>query len=88
MMQTVMTERKKNRRIRRNERKTDLAANPEGTEDVVAGMTAREALSGRFPLRIDARTVIFVPREKCTPEYAAAYRERINRTEHRGGPVV
>ena len=60
-----MTERKKNRKLRRNERKVDLFVNLEGMDDIVAKMTVREASSERFPLRINSRTVIFVAREKC-----------------------
>ena len=60
----------------------DLFVNLEGMDDIVAKMTAS---SERFPLRINSRTVIFVAREKCTPEYAAAYLEKINGKDHCGG---
>ena len=30
-----------------------------------------------YPLRIDHRTVIYVTRDKCTPEYAAKKREKL-----------
>lgn len=79
-----MTERKRNRNIRRNERKADLTVNPEGVEDVIDRVSAREASSERFPLRVNSRTVIYVAKEKCTPEYAAAYLDRINRVDRRG----
>ena len=31
-----------------------------------------------YPLRIDHRTVIYVPKEKCTPEYAEMKRRKMN----------
>lgn len=31
----------------------------------------RETEKGKYPLRIDHRTVIYVTKDKCTPEYAA-----------------
>ena len=31
-----------------------------------------------YPLRIDNRTVIYVPKEKCTPEYAELKRRKMN----------
>lgn len=31
-----------------------------------------------YPLRIDHRTVIYVPKEKCTPEYAELKRRKMN----------
>lgn len=31
-----------------------------------------------YPLRIDNRTVIYVPKEKCTPEYAEMKRRKMN----------
>lgn len=30
-----------------------------------------------FPLRIDAHTIIYVPQDKCTPEYAETYRKKL-----------
>lgn len=33
-----------------------------------------------YPLRIDHRTVIYVPKEKCTPEYAELKRRKMNPT--------
>ena len=33
-----------------------------------------------YPLRIDHRAVIYVPKEKCTPEYAEMKRQKMNPT--------
>jgi hypothetical protein len=37
----------------------------------------RETEKGKYPLRIDHRTVIYVTRDKCTPEYAAKKRKTL-----------
>lgn len=37
----------------------------------------RETEKGKYPLRIDHRTVIYVTKDKCTPEYAAKKRKKL-----------
>ena len=37
----------------------------------------RETEKGKYPLRIDHRTVIYVTKDKCTPEYAAKKRNTL-----------
>ena len=37
----------------------------------------REVEKRLYPLRIDHRTVIYVTKDKCTPEYAAKKREKL-----------
>lgn len=38
----------------------------------------REVEKRLYPLRIDRRTVIYVPKHKCNPDYAEEYRNRHN----------
>lgn len=38
----------------------------------------RKAERRLFPLRIDQRTVLYVTKDKCTPEYAEQYKRRMN----------
>lgn len=52
-------------------RKPAMDGNPAGTDRYVARQ--REKERRLRPLRIDRRTVILVPPEKCTPEYAAEF---------------
>lgn len=51
----------------------------------------REAERGLCPLRLDKRTVIYVPEGKCTEEYAERKRRLLGITrvsERRGGPDI
>jgi len=42
-----------------------------------------QAQTRLVPLRIDSRTVIYVPPEKCNEEHAAAYRRKMGLPERR-----
>lgn len=59
------------------ERKPDNSGNPAGLEAAMQRYAASE--KNLCPLRIDARTVIMVTRDKCNEEYAFLYRrEKMN----------
>lgn len=75
-----MTERKKVREQKSKLRdKADTSKNSETLDEVIVECREREAR--KYPLRIDARTVIFVPKHKCNEEYAEAYRNKMKERE-------
>lgn len=77
-----MTERVKNLRIKKDKtlgvgNKPDVFKNSDGLDDVIARQLALEKANRKYPLRINKQTTIFVSKEKCNEEYAAAYRKKI-----------
>lgn len=59
------------------ERKPDMELNGNKVTQAVELQKLREKTL--FPLRINRTTIIYVPKEKCTPEYAEKYkREKLN----------
>lgn len=54
-------------------KKVDTSINGNAERLIEAQRIAEKRL---YPLRIDHRTVIYVPKEKCTPEYAESFRQR------------
>lgn len=59
------------------DKKPDLDKNRPGVAEVMAKQRKRE--QRLHPLRINAQTVILVPRGKCNKAYAKEYQNRINR---------
>lgn len=59
------------------EKKPDLDRNHPGVAEAMAKQRKRE--QRLHPLRINAQTVILVPRGKCNKAYAKEYQNRINR---------
>lgn len=59
------------------ERKADTTKNGKKLEECISAHRKRE--KNLFPLRINRTTVIYVTKDKCTPEYAEKYAKRINR---------
>jgi hypothetical protein len=59
------------------EKKPDLDRNRPGVAEAMAKQRKRE--QRLHPLRINAQTVILVPRGKCNKAYAKEYQNRINR---------
>lgn len=59
------------------EKKPDLDRNRPGVAEAMAKQRKRE--QRLHPLRINAQTVILVPRGKCNKAYAKEYLNRINR---------
>lgn len=57
------------------ERKPDMDVNGDKVSEAVKQQKKRE--KHLYPLRIDARTTIYVKKEKCNPDYAAKYCEKI-----------
>lgn len=57
------------------ERKPDMDINGDKIDQAIKQQKKRE--KHLYPLRIDSRTTIYVPKNKCNPEYAAKYLERI-----------
>ena len=66
--------RDKNARIPEKYKKIDTTVNGDAERLMEEH---RETEKGKYPLRIDHRTVIYVTRDKCTPEYAAKKREKL-----------
>lgn len=64
----------KHRRLPEQYKKVDTSVN--GDAERLAELH-RETEKGKYPLRIDHRTVIYVTRDKCTPEYAAKKRKTL-----------
>lgn len=78
-----MTERKRNMQIKKmsdKRIKADVSSNSDRLDDVISEHRTRSLVKEKFPLRINANTVIFVAREKCTREYAENYLNRMNRS--------
>ena len=59
------------------DKKPDLDRNLPGVAEAMAKQRKRE--QRLHPLRINAQTVIIVPRGKCNKAYAKEYQNRINR---------
>lgn len=59
------------------ERKSDNCKNGKKLEECVKAHKKRER--NLFPLRINRTTVIYVTKDKCTPEYAEKYERKINK---------
>ena len=59
------------------EKKPDLDRNRPGVAEAMAKQRKRE--QRLHPLRINAQTVILVPRGKCNKAYAEEYRNRLKR---------
>lgn len=57
------------------ERKPNIDVNGDKVNEAVQQQKKRE--KHLFPLRIDSRTTIYVKKEKCNPEYATQYLEKI-----------
>lgn len=53
------------------ERKADTKKNGKNLEECIAAHRERE--KSLYPLRINRTTVIYVTKDKCTPEYAEKY---------------
>lgn len=66
--------RDKNTRIPDRYKKIDTTVN--GDAERLAEMH-KEVEKRLYPLRIDHRTIIYVTKDKCTPEYAAKKREKL-----------
>ena len=61
----------------RDNKKIDPAKNGDG---VVAAMAAQRRREQKLrPLRINAQTIILVPRGKCNKKYAQQYQDKLNR---------
>lgn len=61
------------------ERKIDNTKNGAGVERAMEQQRIRE--QKLRPLRVNAQTVILVPRGKCNKKYAAEYLKRINKSQ-------
>lgn len=48
----------------------------------------RETENGKYPLRIDHRTVIYVTKDKCNAKYAESFRQRRGIVPANKSPVV
>ena len=79
-----MTERVKNQKIKKKYheslgtgKKPNNFENSDGLDDVIARQLELERKTRTYPLRINKNTTIFVIKEKCNEEYAAAYRKKI-----------
>lgn len=59
------------------ERKSDSTKNGRNITECISMQRKRE--KHFFPLRISRTTVIYVTKDKCTPEYAEKYYNKINR---------
>lgn len=59
------------------ERKADTTKNGKKLEECISAHLKRE--KGLFPLIINRNTVIYVTKDKCTPEYSEKYANKINR---------
>lgn len=57
------------------ERKPDTERNAAGLEKYIERQ--REKETRLFPLRINERVTILVPKEKCTREYAESFRKKV-----------
>lgn len=68
------------------ERKPDTKENGSKLELFIKAQTDRE--KKLYPLRIDSRTVIYVSKKKCNPEYAKEYRLRSNRVPDLKGQAL
>lgn len=80
-----MTERVKNKLLKQatNPRpKIDNSKNSEGLDEAIAAQLERDRETRKYPLRINAQTVIYVSREKCNKKYAASYLAKIKRSIH------
>ncbi len=72
-----MNVKEKNTTLFSGERKPDVFSNNPKLDTALERYNKRMEGQERFPLRINRNTVIYVAKEKCTPEYAAQYLERI-----------
>lgn len=59
------------------ERKSDSTKNGKNITECISTQRNRE--KNLFPLRISRTTVIYVTKDKCTPEYAEKYYKKINK---------
>lgn len=60
----------------RDNKKADTSKNGEGVAAAIKAQHRRE--QKLHPLRINAQTVILVPRGKCNKKYAQEYQKKIN----------
>ena len=60
----------------RDNKKADTSKNGDGVATAIKAQHCRE--QKLHPLRINAQTVILVPRGKCNKKYAQEYQKKIN----------
>lgn len=58
--------------------KADLNENSVGVMLRLQEVKRRDTRMGKVPLRIDAKTIIMVTPENCTPEYARRISKKFN----------
>lgn len=61
----------------RDNKKADTSKNGDGVATAIKAQHRRE--QKLHPLRINAQTIILVPRGKCNKKYAQEYQKKINR---------
>lgn len=60
--------------------KIDCSVNPTMSEKLAARIrTVKQREADHKPLRIDTKTVIYVPAERCNEEYAAEFRAKVGK---------